>query len=263
LPKIELGEPQSESESAHSIDRFAGIVSNNTSFTDLTIFTRALTSDKLCAAIGSHKNIARLTLTGTLNVSLCEALGRFLAMTRTIYHLCLTLEDFPALIWLYKYLNTTTSVYSLKLKVSDPFVAEDLASELRDLIKHNVTIKNLALEITPHTESLRKALELDDDFFEVNWALTECQFSDLALAPAYHPALACFERNKKYQKDMLAKTVIILYNMVRSTEALVPLPIELWLQIFSFIRYPGRQIKFDAVFEALLGDSRIRRVIAK
>jgi hypothetical protein len=177
--------------------------------------------------------------------------------------LCLTLEDFPALIWLYKYLNTTTSVYSLKLKVSDPFVAEDLASELRDLIKHNVTIKNLALEITPHTESLRKALELDDDFFEVNWALTECQFSDLALAPAYHPALACFERNKKYQKDMLAKTVIILYNMVRSTEALVPLPIELWLQIFSFIRYPGRQIKFDAVFEALLGDSRIRRVIAK
>lgn len=255
LTKIDIRDPGSEKSLDDLNQRFAEILNGNTSFTELTIFARALNSIKLCTAIDAHKRLKSLTVLGELDTNL---FGRVLSTTKTIRHLSVTLTA-SALINMYKILKTSTSVCSVKATVT--FVTNQQAAELIEVMKFNDTITHLIIEMPYHSEDRYKIMAFDDNFFEVNWALTECRIHNLAPVDVPSPAaLAYLERNKKYQRDMLEKTIVLLYNLVRSKEALAPLPVELWVQIFSFLQYPGQQRKFDAIFETLLNNPSIRRV---
>ncbi len=264
LPRIEFRDASpttSTPVSTHEIEMFSDMLEHNQSFTELIVLSRALAVNKLRDAIGSHKCLKNLEVYGALTAELCAPLGHILARSKTIYYLTLLLEDLATFFSLAKYLNmNTTRVYSLRLVFSQVIanISAEEANLFRDAFKYNRTITDLVVSIG-NNSPLRKALSFDDDFFEVNWSLTHLQS---ALFPAESQVANYLARNKQYQQNMLAKMVTILYNLVRAREDLEAiLPIEIWLLVFSFVQYPGRQLRFDVIFAKLLDDATVRRVI--
>ncbi len=73
-----------------------------------------------------------------------------------------------------------------------------------------------------------------ENVLEVNYALREVQ-----QYKNNDQILKQLKRNRDLQADMLYKIAILVHNIAWSNEPPMGLPKELWLEIFSRIRYPG------------------------
>ena len=107
----------------------------------------------------------------------------------------------------------------------------DAAKKICQALKENDT-----LTILHHW--WRHQIQLEDDnilqdMLTVNRSLTELNFffdTDCR---------SVCSKNKEYQSTMITNTIVIIHNLARSRSAFDTFPREVWIEIFTRLRYPG------------------------
>lgn len=98
--------------------------------------------------------------------------------------------------------------------------------ELMDALKHNTIVSTFLLQITFYGGTKI------DELFSENYTLTTT-----SLGPPEKVQHYC-ARNRSHQRKLREDVVMIIHNIARDSITREKLPIEIWQQIFDFIRFP-------------------------
>lgn len=145
-----------------------------------------------------------------------------------------------------------------ELNFSADDVTQEVFNEIISALKENSTMLKFSLKVkglNPFPAEHSK--QLINTVFETNWNLIDCviSFNYHSLLPEiFEEKLA---RNRQHQKQVHETTIVLLYTLARSKEALDMLPMEVWLHIFSLISVIG--FDYCQILDALLQDNIIRK----
>jgi hypothetical protein len=116
---------------------------------------------------------------------------------------------------------------------------------LYQALKENQTLTEFFLRF-PWKKPLpdKKPIE---DIFTINYSLRSLfgQAMEHILQPY-------FDRNIEFQQEATANTIVLIYNVARSEEARIILPMEIWLLIFGYIKYPGVHLDFGQILRQVV-----------
>ena len=197
---------------------------------------------KFSDALKINRTLTNLTIEAPIQSYGVETLAAALAVNRTLQRIFIAITDENARYILDAFVNVLKANETLiELELKYPYMGTNrffnLAHNLRQLIAANSSLNRIRI------------LNMSFD------SVIPSDFNNNELLPA-------LQRNEVYQKEMLANAIIILFNIARRPEETSRIfPVDIWRTLLEYVKYPGRQVDYVAIYDQLRVNSTVRRVI--
>lgn len=250
------------------LDPFVKYIQATRTLSTLVIDEQNLTTNNLqtiCAALQSNKSLTTLRLTWKKDLRSIARFGELIKHNKAIKNLILDgkLDQSAA-----KDVEDALKVNKTISAIQFPRTKNCL--NIGEILKHNTTLRDITIEDFGFSgeqlvQIIQEGIHLKrlyirhvdvDNPDEVQQAM-EDNCSIIACSDSLSPLRANCERNFDLQKQRYEDTAIIIHFIARS-KIFEQLPVEVWSEIFKWIKYPGLE-SFDPLATSIFASYRNSR----